>query len=184
MNEITEVRFTSRRATKAPKRAPARKKQTLVGKLRAWGMPEGFQWSNLRYKSPFEKGIYWFYTSLFVRERDVANWGTCISCNKPITVETSQGGHYCPAGSCGRDLLFDERNVNAECPRCNAFDEGHLFGYEIGLDSRYGRGTAEGLKRRYKAYKDGEPVKDWSAKEYAQKIRDLWEKMGINPTLQ
>ncbi len=141
--------------------------------LRDWGLPEKFQWRSLRYKNPPEKGVYWYYFSLWVRQRDVERYGTCISCGKVIEVETCDAGHFIPASSCGRDLLFDPVNVNAECKRCNAFDSGHLFGYEEGLNHRYGSHTPDVLKRKYKMYKEGPVVKDWKKSEYAEKIKEL-----------
>lgn len=155
-----------------------RKKQTKADFLRSWGINDpvlikaGLNW--LRYKNPPEKGIYWYYLSLWVRQRDVEAFGTCISCGCPITVETSQAGHFCPASNCGRDLLFDPLNVNAECSRCNAWDEGHLFGYEHNLKERYGDVAVDKLKAKYMARrKNKDPVKDWKGSEYADKIREL-----------
>jgi len=129
--------------------------------------------SLMRYTNPPEKGVYWYYFSLFIRKRDVERWGVCISCGRPITVETCNAGHFMPASTCGRDLLFDPLNVNAECPRCNAWDETHLLGYAENLDKRYGEGTALSLRKRRAEYHQGPPVKDWKASEYAEKIRSL-----------
>lgn len=142
--------------------------------LRKWGIynHSGFNW--LRYRNPPEKGIYWYYFSKWVRQRDVEKWGTCISCDRPITIDTCDAGHFAPASNCGRDLLFDPMNVNAECGRCNAFDDGHLIGYERGLIKRYGQSAVDDLKQRYLDYRDnGAVVKDWKADEYADKIRAL-----------
>ncbi len=151
-----------------------KKKTTKKDLLRQWHLPETFQWSNLRYKHPYEKGVYWYWFSLEVRQRDVERYGTCISCGKPITVDTSDAGHYIAAAGCGRDLLFDPLNVNAECGRCNGFDENHLFGYKRGLVNRYGKEAPLSLEDRYFLYKNStDPVKDWSAKEYAEKIKAL-----------
>lgn len=157
------------------------KKQSKADVLRGWGITEpnlikaGFTW--LRYKNPPEKGIYWYWLSRYVRERDVAKYGTCISCGRAITVEGSQAGHFMPADSCGRDLLFDLRNVNAECSHCNAWDDTHLLGYAEGLDERYGEGTAAELRARRILYlnqaKHGVVVKEWKADVYAEKIRAL-----------
>jgi len=134
----------------------------------------GFDW--LRYRNPPEKGIYWYLFSQFVRRRDVEKYGTCISCGKPITYETAQAGHFMPASNCGRDLLFDPLNVNAECGQCNAFDEAHLLGYAENLDKRYGAGTALSLRKRRQEYLEQskiKPVKDFKAPEYIEKIRQL-----------
>ncbi len=163
-----------------------RVKTSKASTMRIWGIPEalvkmGTGW--LRYTNPVEKGIYWWHFSRKIRTRDVEKWGTCISCAREITLDTSDCGHFIPASNCGRDLLFDERNNNAECSRCNAWDEGHLFGYEKGLDTRYGPGTATSLKVRYEEIKEarkrGEVQKEWKYTEYEIKLREL----GITPTV-
>lgn len=155
-------------------------KTTFADKLRSYGLPE---WKvqqgrhGLRWLYPFEKGVYWFFFSLFIRNRDVDKYGTCISCGREITVDTSDCGHFIPAGQCGRDLLFDERNNNAECPRCNAWDELHLVGYAKGLDNRYGPGTADSLLQRFHEYKNGPVVKDFKAAEYREKIKQISQRI-------
>ena len=152
-----------------------KKKQTKTDFLRGWGIQcPPYQYDRLRYKNPPEKGVYWYYFSLFVRQRDVEQWGTCISCGKPITVETSQAGHFIAAHGCGRDLLFDPMNVNAECPHCNGQDANHLFGYEANLAKRYGADAPQKLKDRYFVYKNSTtPIRDWSKSEYAKLIKLL-----------
>lgn len=149
------------------------KKQSKTDILRSWGITNhsGFDW--LRYKNPPEKGIYWYYFSQEVRNRDVEKYGVCISCGRPITFDTCDAGHFMPAANCGRDLLFDPLNVNAECAHCNAWDEAHLLGYADGLDKRYGVGTALSLRKKREDYKNSPPIKDWKADAYADKIREL-----------
>lgn len=152
------------------------KKQSKADFLRSWGITDAHYlrtgFDHLRYKSPPEKGVYWHYFSLFVRQRDVAQYGTCISCDRPITVDTSDAGHFIPASKCGRDLLFDPLNVNAECNQCNAWDESHLFGYERGLAKRYGMQIVETLKSRFYAYRDSKtPIKDYRREEYEAFIK-------------
>jgi len=151
-----------------------KKKESKADKLRKWGLPyPKFQWSHLRYKHPFEKGVYWYYVSRYVRQRDVEKYGTCISCGKSITVETCDAGHFIAAAGCGRDLLFDLHNINAECGGCNAFDSNHLIGYEKGLIERYDHTVPQYLKDMYWEYKNGGVLKDWKASEYAEKIQAL-----------
>ena len=118
--------------------------------MREYGMPNyksGRQ--ALRYKSPPEKGIAWYWFSHYIRLRDALKWGKCISCDKPITFDEMDAGHFAPAKDCGLALLMDEKNVNGECNHCNAWDSVHLWGYEKNLDLRYGAGTANVLKERY-----------------------------------
>lgn len=163
-----------RRSKLAPKRPrrTTRTKTTKKDKLRSWGLPETFQWRGLRYKNPYQKGIYWYWFSLEVRRRDVEQFGVCISCNKPITIETSQAGHFINASKCGRDLLFDLMNVHAECPGCNKWDTRKLR-YEKNLISRYGVKVVEDLKERYYQYDNGSILKDFTGKEYEERIRIL-----------
>ena len=150
-------------------------KLTKADFLRSWGLPyPSFQYSHLRYKNPPEKGVYWYFFSFFIRNRDVKKYGVCISCGRSITVDTCDAGHFMPAADCGRDLLFDPINVNAECSRCNAWDSTHLLGYAEGLDKRHGKGTAQTLRDRRNEYKARtEVVKDWKRDEYAEKIRAI-----------
>lgn len=163
---------TGRGASKYVKAKRATKKDAM----RLYGLPESYKSNNLRYQNPIEKGIYWYKFSLFIRNRDVKKYGTCISCGRPITVETCDAGHFAPAADCGLDLLFDPVNVNAECSHCNAWDGMHLFGYEKGLDERYGAGTAELLKTKRDCYKkrihypDGTipTTKAWKADYYKE----------------
>jgi hypothetical protein len=44
--------------------------------------------------------------------------------------------------------MFDEMNVNAQCRRCNRFEEGNHFIYRGWLVSRYGEKKVEELERR------------------------------------
>lgn len=155
-----------------------KKKQSKTDYLRSLGVTEPYVlkmgFKGLRYRNPPAKGVYWHFFSSFVRQRDIEKWGTCISCGRPITMENSDAGHFMPASNCGRDLLFDPLNVNTECKSCNGFDEAHLLGYADNLDKRYGKGTALELRNRRQAYKDCKtPVKDFTAKEYEEKIKSL-----------
>lgn len=150
-----------------------KKKQTIKDLLLSYNLPPNYSKSILRYKNPIEKGVYWYHFSLAVRHRDVARWGKCISCGRAITVENSQGGHFMPAVGCGRDLLFHPLNVNAECERCNAFDETHLLGYAENLDKRYGPGTSMALRKAKEAYSNGHPVKDWNRATYIKMVEEI-----------
>lgn len=156
---------------KAKRKNTSKASKTSV--LRLWGIPDTVPASSMRYKNPLEKGIYWYHFSLAVRKRDVAMYGTCISCDRPITVEGSNAGHFIPAGSCGPLLNFHPRNVNAECPHCNAWDEMHLLGYARNLDKRYGEGTAKVLEDIYRARKGKPAEKDFTRKEYEDMITKL-----------
>jgi 5-methylcytosine-specific restriction endonuclease McrA len=165
-------------AARAPKRASKQKKEpkpTKVSILRAWHLPERYGTANLRFKHPIEKGIYWYWFSRFIRERDMNRYGTCISCGRPLTPQNCQAGHFIPAHTCGRDLLFDPMNVHGECAGCNGMDEFHLVKYARNLTKRYGPHIVLDLERRYDQYREerkaGIRHKDWTREEYEQKTR-------------
>jgi Bacteriophage Lambda NinG protein len=115
----------------------------------------------------------------YIRRRDFAAYGRCISCDKPVADwREFDAGHYISAGSGGFALLFDERNVNAECKYDNGFNPNHLLLYRRGLDARYGAGTAEALEERYRDFHfKGKTMKEWSKREYEVKIAELKEKL-------
>lgn len=125
------------------------------------------------------KGDFWTVFSQYIRLRDWTKYGTCISCgNKIDNWKMADCGHYIAAGHCGFSLLFDEKNNNLQCKKCNnpkwTPDAGVFYG--IGLDQRYGKGTAKKLEERYNDYHfKGKVMKEWSELEYKKKIK-LYQK--------
>lgn len=119
------------------------------------------------------KGIYWHFLSIFIRKRDFHKYGTCISCGKEFRDwRDSQAGHYAPAGNCGFALLFDPRNINAECASCNnpRFSPGKLIPYRANLVRRYGEKHVKKLDDEYAKKKI---TKEWTKLEYDKEIRKL-----------
>lgn len=135
----------------------------------------GVTLSYWRYKG--RKGIYWSLLSEYIRKRDLLEYGTCISCGNPFDeVKQVQAGHYAPAGNCGFALLFDERNVHAECPRCNnpRISPGKLIQYRANLVNRYGEAWVKELDD---AYTKKKTTKEWSQREYHTEILKLQKKI-------
>ena len=70
----------------------------------------------------------------YIRRRDADNdsgYCSCVSCGKPIHFTESDAGHFI-----GRQHLstrWDERNVNAQCRKCNRFEFGRQYEYSITL---------------------------------------------------
>lgn len=142
-----------------------RKKQTLADFNRTWGIPP---YKTLRYTGI--RGVFWYYFSKWVRQRDFKRYGACISCGKPVESENElQAGHFIAANGCGPDLLFHPLNVNGEHPGCNKYDK-HKLGYERRLDERHGMGTAQMLKDMYFKYQQGGTVKDHPKEWYEEQI--------------
>jgi Bacteriophage Lambda NinG protein len=127
------------------------------------------------------KGKYWTYFSEYVRRRDFIQFGSCISCGKPVSDwRQFDAGHFISAGGGGFALLFDERNVNGECQYDNAFNQNHLLLYRRGLDARYGPGTADALEERYRdSHFKGTTTKEWSKREYEAKIEEIKGKLAM-----
>lgn len=138
----------------------------------------GVKLSYWRYRG--RKGIYWHLLSKYVRLRDFKEYGTCVSCGRKFRKwSEAQAGHYAPAKDCGFILLFDKRNVNAECAACNNpfISPGKLIKYRLNLVDRYGeeyvREVDEIYLRRHK-----ETNKEWSQREYDAKIKEIQEEIN------
>lgn len=137
---------------------------------RSWGIDAK---KTLRYGGI--KGVYWYYFSIMIRTRDFEKYGRCISCDK--RVEDWRGcdaGHFVAAAN-SRFLLFDPMNVHLQCKACNgpwANKKAAGAGYAIGLNKRYGPGTAEGIWEQRKTY-----AKEWPEEKYLAAL----QRLGIHP---
>ncbi len=135
------------------------------------------------------KGIYWW---LFSRKRRIQDFkkynGECIDqCGKRAEKwQDFDAGHFISAQQGGFGLLFEERNVNGQLKSCNnpVWSPNSSHGYRIGLDNRYGEGTADGLYQRYcDAHFKGISTKEWTQKEYHEKILELAIEQGFQPLI-
>ena len=87
----------------------------------------------------------WF--SLYIRLRDATDTGLCqcftCGCVKHYK-KGMQNGHFQ-----SRSFLatrFDEENCQPQCVGCNMFKQGEQYKFALGLDGKYGAGTAEHLE--------------------------------------
>lgn len=101
------------------------------------------------------------YFSWYIRLRDSdyvkekSEWqGTCISCpNSYLVAFMDRGklhftnyvdnGHFVSRGH--KIVRYDEENCNLQCKRCNKWLSGNAVNYRLGLDAKYGAGTADKL---------------------------------------
>ena len=76
--------------------------------------------------------------SLYIRYRDTMTGGyfRCISCGQVKPFEQADCGHYINRQHMA--TRFDEMNCNAQCRKCNRFNEGNIQGYRRGLVAKYG----------------------------------------------
>ena len=70
----------------------------------------------------------------YIRRRDADNntgYCNCITCQKPIHFTESDGGHFILRGRLS--TRYDERNVKAQCRKCNRFDFGRQYEFSLAL---------------------------------------------------
>jgi len=68
----------------------------------------------------------------YIRRRDAdddSGYCQCISCDKPIHFTESDAGHFISRGKLA--TRWDERNVHAQCRKCNRFEYGRQFEYSL-----------------------------------------------------
>lgn len=90
----------------------------------------------------------WTEFSRYIRYRDGIKrpdgwYSECITCKTVKPIAQMQAGHFV-SRSCSK-LLFDERNVHAQCQACNLWHSGEQYLYGKEIDLRYGNGVAEEL---------------------------------------
>ena len=91
--------------------------------------------------------------SEYIRLRDTAGsaaFGTalCCSCGRRFHWTDMDAGHYISRGKAA--TRYDERNVHAQCQRCNRFAGGNMPGYTIFLIQHYGPDIIEELVEKSK----------------------------------
>lgn len=109
----------------------------------------------------------------FCRFRDTKGVGAnCISCGVWKAHEDLQGGHFIPTTSSA--IRFDERNVNAQCLRCNMYLGGNSRHYLKGMVAKYGQEVVDELEAREF---ESKRWPDWELKEirktYRAKTKEL-----------
>ena len=83
------------------------------------------------------------YFSAYIRARDsVAGFAVCCSCGKRTS--TFDCGHFMSRRF--QATRYDELNANAQCLKCNRFENGNQFEHARYIDDKHGVGTAESLR--------------------------------------
>lgn len=116
-----------------------------------------------------KKADRWF--SKFIRKRDSRNGvAKCITCGKM----TSQFdcGHFISRRF--QATRFDERNANAQCLKCNRFENGNQYEHGKAIDEKFGEGTADDLLKKSKMVcRRNKSDYEWIAKEYKKKLESM-----------
>ena len=96
-------------------------------------------------KRPFRylKENAWKYFSLFVRQKD----GKCFTCDVVKDPKELQAGHWRHGHT--KVGFLDERNVHAQCPKCNTYLSGNLGEYTLRMGKIYGIEEAERMWKEF-----------------------------------
>lgn len=119
----------------------------------------------------------WNWFSKYIRLRDCngSEYGRCFTCGRYFHWKNLHAGHYQSSGY--KSTKFDEKNVHAQCVKCNTYREGEKNLYSLELDRRYGKGTARSLEVKAKIGRGstalGFQYFDQIANHYRKKFQDL-----------
>lgn len=118
----------------------------------------------------------------YIRERDCfgSDGANCISCTIWKPFEELDAGHYIQATSMHALLRFDERNIHAQCHRCNRYLNANLIGYFRGLEKKLGREALDELEKDDGSKTYTKEECNEIKKYYKQKLADL--RRGIPPS--
>ena len=113
--------------------------------------------------------------SLYIRQRDSENGVfKCISCGQIKPYDQCDCGHYINRQHIS--TRFDEKNCNAQCRKCNRFEEGNAQGYRRGLIEKYGEKADELLEmKKFNTSHLNLPEIEILTKYYKEKIKELSE---------
>jgi len=83
--------------------------------------------------------------SIFIRLRDIDadGFSYCVTCGKPMTLKTSQCGHFISRRHFA--TRWEEKNCAAQCYACNMHNQGRQYEFGLAIDNRFGVGTAQKL---------------------------------------
>jgi hypothetical protein len=92
------------------------------------------------------KAEVWDLFSEYIRKRDADANGycKCCTCGKVDFWKNMQAGHYISRRH--NRILFDERNVNAQCAGCNCFGHGKEAAYKEFMLKKYSQATIDTLE--------------------------------------
>jgi hypothetical protein len=82
--------------------------------------------------------------SQYIRLREAKNNNSeCFTCGKVDHWKRLQNGHFMSRKHLS--TRWDETNCQVQCAGCNVFRYGEQYKFSIGLDAKYGKGTAESM---------------------------------------
>ena len=99
-----------------------------------------------------EKKKAWNLFSKYIRLRDclettgTPDYGICCTCGIKYHFKELQAGHFIPGRH--NSILFDERNVHAQCVGCNRFKQGNTVKYFRFMQNKYGEEVIKELEQK------------------------------------
>lgn len=89
----------------------------------------------------------WILMSQYIRKRD-SDWkdmAYCCTCGVYKHCKELQAGHFIPGRR--NSVLFDTRNIHAQCYGCNVMKKGNMIKYFRFMQQRYGDKVIEELEK-------------------------------------
>ena len=111
------------------------------------------------------------YFSEFIRLRDSVNgFAKCCTCGKMVT--EFDAGHFLSRRF--EATRYDEKNVNAQCLKCNRFENGNQFEHSEFIDKKHGKGASLWILIKSKTVcKRSQNDYEHIANEYREKVKLL-----------
>lgn len=102
----------------------------------------------------------WDLMSIISRQKDayINGMTPCITCGQVKHWKEMHAGHFFHASK-QHPITYDDRNIHAQCPRCNTYKGGARDHYSVQIVRRYGPGTLaelEHIKHQGKPLRRGE----------------------------
>ena len=120
----------------------------------------------------------WFSKYIRARDADANGIVRCISCGDPHHWSKCDAGHFIKRQH--MSLRFNEKNVNAQCRKCNWLEQGNDIGYAKGLMKKYGPGIIEYFEiARRQTHKLSKFELGVIAANYRQKFNEIKAEKGL-----
>lgn len=102
-----------------------------------------------------EKGLWKIFSQYIrLRDSDSNHCASCITCGDYLPIKLRlQAGHY--VSRVVKSIKYDERNVHAQCERCNKYLHGEPILYRIAIIKRYGEQVAKYLDSELAKHRSG-----------------------------
>lgn len=115
------------------------------------------------FKSALKTADQWFSRYIRLRDADCTGIAHCVTCNTRKHFKEMDAGHFISRRY--MSTRFDEKNVHAQCQKCNKYNSGEQFLYSRHVDVLYGKGTKDQL------YKKSQEIKKYTKNDLMEIAR-------------